>query len=123
MSRSSTISTDRDHTGNRQIDSIQRRLNEVVHYLQSSPFAGAQLLTEEAGSVSGSGLEFASGVTRSIPHKLGRKAKGFLEVYGSDVPTTVRVGLFASAHPIGTTSATHITVTPTWTGKCWVMVF
>lgn len=123
MSRGSPLTSAREHTGDRQLDAIQRRLNEVIHYLQAAPLMGAQMISEESGAIAGSGLAFASGVARSIPHKLGRRAKGFLEVYGADLAGTVRVGLFASAHPTGTTSATHITVTPTWTGVCWVLVF
>lgn len=87
------------------------------------------LIDAEDGSPSGTGLKFTAtglsgaGDPRSIAHGLGRKAQGFLEVPAADIPTTAKVGLFATAHPSGVSSETHVTVTPTNAGTCFLFVF
>lgn len=113
----------RVHTGDRVLDDAQRLATDAAKRLNSGVFSTGVLISEEPGAVKGSGLSFSSGVARSIAHKLGRKAIGFLEVYAVDVPTVVHVGLFPSAHPSGVTSATHVTVTASWSGTCYLFVF
>lgn len=113
----------RIHTGNRLLDDAQRLAQEGAQRLNRSIFAGGILLDAEDGQPEGSGLAFTSATTRSIAHGLGRKAVGWLEVYGADVPSAAHVGLRATAHPAGVTSATHVTVTPAETGTCLLFVF
>ncbi len=121
--RQSGVATERGHTGNPDVDAIWRRIRELAEVVSASPFAGGRLITEESGAVRGSGLSFSAGTARSIAHGLGRRAKGFVEVYSNDAPSAARVGLFPTAHPTGKTSAEYVTVTPTSTGTCWLAVF
>jgi hypothetical protein len=123
--RRAGVATERGHTGDPNIDAIWRRLREITDQMNASPFVGGRLITQEMGPdvLPGSGLLFTGTVARSIPHGLGRKARGFIEVYGVDVPSAARVGLRATAHPTGTTSEKHVTVTPAATGTCWIWVF
>lgn len=113
----------REHTGTRQGDGMQRSAQETARKVSAHPTNDARLIDTDVGGVSGKGLAFSAGVARSIAHGLGRKAKGFLEVYGADNASAARVGLFATAHPGGVSSSTHITVTPTSTGTCSILVF
>ena len=122
MTRKS-LATERAHTGNPDTDAIWRRIRELVDAINANPFAGGRLITEEDGGRRGSGLSFDGGVARSIPHRLGRKARGFVEVYGTDTPSAQFVGLYATAHPTGYTSDDYVTVTPVNSGTCWLMVF
>lgn len=117
------VSTERGHTGNPELDAIWRRVRELAEAVSSAPFAGGRLLTEDEGARRFSGLAFSTGVARSISHRLGRRARGFVEVYAADVPSGQHVGLYATAHPSGFTSEHYVTVTPTGTGTCWLLVF
>lgn len=110
-------------TGNRLIDEAQKNGRDAVNRQNRAIFSGGVLLDTEDGAVAGAGLSFSSGVARSIRHGLGRKARGFIEVYGVDIPSAANVGLFASAHPAPLTSDTHVTVTPTNTGTCCLFVY
>jgi len=121
--RRTPLATGREHSGNRQSDAVWGAIEQLAKAINDGPFAGGRLITEEDGGVRGSGLTFTSGAARSLPHRLGRRARGFVEVYGADVPSAAHVGLRATAHPAGTTSDTHVTVTPTDTGTCWLLVF
>ena len=122
MSRPS-LSTERGHTGDPEIDAIWRRLREITEVIIAAPLSASRLLTEEPGGLLGSGLSFTAGTARSIPHGLGRRAKGVLEVYGTDVASAAHVGLRVTAHPAGKTSANYVTVTPAATGTCFLLVF
>ncbi len=113
----------REHTGTRSGDAMQRQGQEVARKTGAHPTNGARLLDTDVGGVAGAGLAFTGGTARSIAHGLGRKAKGWLECYGADAPSANCVGLKATAHPGGITSATHITVTPSSTGTCYILVF
>lgn len=113
----------RVHTGTREGDAMQRQAQESARSSNAHPTNGARLIDTDTGGVAGAGLAFSAGTPRSIAHGLGRRAKGFFEVYGVDAPSAARVGLYATAHPSGITSDTHITLTPTSTGTCFVMVF
>ncbi len=117
------LSSGREHTGDRQMEQIWRQLDAVAHIVSGHPFINGRLITEEDRAVAGSGLAFVSGVARSIAHKLGRRARGFLEIYAADVPSAGHVGLYPTAHPTGASSATHVTVTPAATGACFLWVF
>ena len=116
-------SSARDHTGDEQIDRIWQAISELERAINASPVARGRLLTEEEGAVPGSGLVFSSGVTRSIPHGLGRRARGILEVYGADCPSVVHVGLRTMDHLPGTSSDTHVTVRAASSGTCFLWVF
>jgi hypothetical protein len=116
-------SSARDHTGNDQLDRIWRAIQELERRQNESPLTRGRLLTQEAGAVPGSGLEFTFGSTRSIPHGLGRKARGFIEIYGADTPSAAHVRLRPVAHIGGVTSETHITVVSSASGTCWLWVF
>lgn len=111
------------HTGDRVADAAQQNGRDAVRRQNAAIFDGGLLLDRESGAATGSGLAFTAGVARSLVHGLGRKAKGWIEVYGADVPSAAKVSLRASAHPSGITSATHVTVTPTNTGTCLVFIF
>lgn len=121
--RQAGVSTERGHTGNPDLDAIWRRLRELADAVSAATVGGGRLITEESGALRGSGLAFTAGTARSIAHGLGRKAQGFVEVYGVDTPSAARVGLCPTAHPTGKTSANYVTVTPTATGTCWLLVF
>lgn len=123
--RRAGISTERVHTGNPDVDAIWRRLTELATLLNASPFVGGRLITEEDGPdvQPGSGLSFTLGTARSIPHKLGRKARGFVEMYGADVPSASMCRLRPTAHPSGKSSEKYITATSSATGVCWLWVF
>jgi hypothetical protein len=121
--RRSGVSIERGHTGNPEIDAIWRRIRELADAFSVTPLEGASLITEEDGAVRGSGLVFTSGTTRTIPHRLGRRARGFLEISSNDAPTAAVVGLYATAHPSGRSSSDYVTVTPTDSGTCYLLVF
>jgi hypothetical protein len=123
--RRAGVATERGHTGDPNIDAIWRRLKEITEQMNASPFIGGRLITQEMGTdvLPGSGLLFTATVARSIPHGLGRKARGFLEVYGPDVPSGAFVRLHPTTHPTGKTSEKYITVTPSATGTCFVWVY
>lgn len=123
MKRRSALSEGRGYTGDRQLDELWERINTVVRFLNVCPLASGRLLMEEPGAPLGSGLTFAPGTARSIPHGLGRKARGFFEVAAADVPTSSLVGLYAVAHPPGITSETHVSMMPGAVGICFVWVF
>lgn len=123
MTRRVALKGGRQHTGDPQTDEIWTLLDSIVDYLQTSPISAGRLITEEAGALRGSGLSFTSGVTRSIAHKLGRRARGFFEVYGPDLPSAAHVGLRTMAHTGNVTSDTHVTVRAASTGTCFLWVF
>ena len=110
-------------TGSRVSDDAQRNGRDAVARLNASAFDGATLIDAEEGATDGSGLAFTAATARSIAHNLGRAAVGWLEVYGVDTASAAKVGLFSSAHPAGISSETHVTVTPTSTGTCFLVVF
>jgi hypothetical protein len=123
MRRSSALAIGRQSTGNQNQDEIWSTLRGVTDVLSATPFVNGLLLTEEIGAQPRSGLQFSAGVARAIPHRLGRKAKGFVEMYGTDTPSTNAVALFPVAPINGVTSDTHVTVQPTNSGTCWLWVF
>jgi hypothetical protein len=123
VTRPVRLATKRDHTGNRQLDRLWDAHRELVDALATHPFVNGRMLTEEDDALPGSGLEFQSGVSRSIPHGLGRRARGFVEVYPVDAPSVGHCGLRPAAHLNGLTSATHVTVVSDVTGSCWLWVF
>ena len=121
--RRTPLATGREHSGDRKLDAVWGALRDLAKAVNDGPFAGARLITEEDGAVRGSGLAFTSGTARSIAHRLGRRARGFVEVYGADAASAAHVGLRPTAHPAGYSSDTHVTVTPAATGTCWLLVF
>jgi hypothetical protein len=118
-----TFAQGREHTGDRQTDAIWTALNSLADALSGSPFVRGRLLTEEEGAPPGSGLAFVSGTARSLPHGLGRRARGFLELYPAAVQSAARVGLYSRTAPAGVSVDTHVTLRPTSTGTCWIWVF
>lgn len=110
-------------TGDRTTDDAQRNGRDATERLNAAAFDGGVLIDAEKGAPPGTGLVFAAGVARSIVHGLGRKARGWIEVYGADLPSAAHVGLCATAHPPGVTSASHVTVTPSSTGTACLFVF
>lgn len=110
-------------TGDRLTDEAQRTGQDAAKALNRTIFAGGVLLTEEPGKPSGTGLLFVAGTARSIAHGLGRKAIGFMEVYGADLASAAAVNIRTTTHPPGITSASHVTVTPTNSGTCFLFVF
>lgn len=113
----------REHTGTRVGDGLQRLAQDVADRVNASPVLDSRLIDAEQGQPAGSALVFEAAMPRSIPHGLGRPAVGWLETYGADAVVAGRVNLFPTAHPTGTTSATHVTVTATNTGRCFLLVF
>jgi hypothetical protein len=120
---SGKVATQRVHTGDRVADDAQRAALDTARAWNRFPLAGAVLIDAEVGQPDGTGLAFTSGVTRSIAHGLGRKAIGFFEVYGAGTPSAAVVGLRAAAAGAGAPITTHVTVTPTSTGTCFLVVF
>jgi hypothetical protein len=110
-------------TGDRRIDEAQQNGRTAIQRQNKAPLMGAMLINAEIGAPEGTGLAFTAGAVRSIAHGLGRKAVGFLETYGADVPSSAVVGLFATTHPAGITSDTHVTVKATFTGTCSLLVY
>jgi hypothetical protein len=110
-------------TGDRLIDEAQQNGRIAIQRQNKAPLMGAVLIDAEIGAPSGTGLSFTSGAVRSIAHGLGRRAVGFIETYGADVPSAAIVGLFATSHPAGISSDTHVTVKATNTGTCSLLVF
>lgn len=110
-------------TGNRLLDEAQQNGRTAVQKQNKAPLMGAVLIDAEIGAPDGTGLAFTAGAVRSIAHGLGRKAVGFIETYGADVPSAAVVGLFAAAHPAGISSDTHVTVKATFTGTCCLFVY
>lgn len=121
--RSAALPTRRVHTGDRKLDEIQRSAQDLTRSVNAAPMSGAVLIHAEVGKPDRTGLVFAAGTARSIKHGLGRPAIGFLEVYSADVTSAALVGLFASTAPAGVSSDTHVTVTPTASGTCFLVVF
>jgi hypothetical protein len=111
-------------TDDRTTDEAQRTAQDLGRKINAHPFMGGVLIDAEAGKPAGTGLSFTTGAVRTIAHGLGRKAIGLVEVYGVDVPSPAPpVGLVSTAQPTGVSSATHVTVTPTNTGTCFLFVF
>jgi hypothetical protein len=102
----------RVHTGTFEGDQMQRTAQRVAQQVAALTLSGAKVLDTEANGVPGSGLSFTASTARSIEHGLGRQ-----------VASAGHVGLRATAHPAGITSATHITVTPAASGTCYIVVF
>lgn len=113
----------RVHTGDRVQDEAQRAAQELTRKVNASPLGSGVLLHAEVGRPDRTGLAFVAGTARSIAHGLGRRVVGFLEVGAVDLPSAGHVGLYATAHPPGVSSATHITVTPASSGTAFVLVF
>ncbi len=106
-------------------EELIRRLRDLIDEVNKSPLLRGRLLDTDVTSnaLAGKGIAFTGGTAKSIPHKLGRAALGFFEVCSPANPSAAHVGLSATAHPSGITSATHITVTPASTGTTFVWVF
>lgn len=115
----------RQFTGDKKVDDVWQQLQAVVDALNAAALPDGRLIDTDTTptAVPGKGLAFTIGTARSIPHKLGRKARGFIEVYGADVPSAARVDLRSTGHPTGITSDTHVTVTPAASGSCFLWVF
>lgn len=114
----------RAHTGERLADDAQRLAQSLAREGNAHPFAGALLLDkEETSTIGASGISFTAGTAKSISHGLNRKPNGFLEVYGPDLPSAGHVGLYPTSYPTGQTSDTHLRLTPTTTGICFILVF
>jgi hypothetical protein len=116
------IAASRQHTGNRLVDALWSALREVTTALALSPLVGGRLLHAEPGQPDYSGLSFTGGQSRVIAHKLGRKARFFIELYGVDVASANRVNLRPVAFPTNVDSDSHISVMPQNSGSCFVVV-
>lgn len=110
-------------SGTAALDPLWTRLREIISFINGSRILHGRLLTEEPGAVEGSGLAFSAGVARTIPHGLGRRAIGFLEVCGPDLSASGGCGLTATDHPPGCTSDHYVTIFPDATGRTFVWVF
>lgn len=103
-----------------------RQLRDLLDEVNRSALLRSRLIDTDTtpNAIAGKGLAFASGVARSIPHKLGRKARGWFETYSpGSVVSAAHVGLRPTAHPKGFSDDTHVTVTPASTGVCFLVVF
>lgn len=126
MARARSVTSARAHTGDRQTDDAWSAIRTIEEKLLANPFTGGRLITyeeDDPAALPDSGLLFVSGTARNIPHKLGRKARGFLELYGVGVTTAAVVGLRPSAPTSGVTADTHVSVTPASNGRAWLLVF
>lgn len=122
MSRSQLVDA-RQPDGVSANDPIWNRLREIIRAINGSRVVDGRMLDTELREPDGSGLLFTAGQTRSIPHKLGRRARGWLEIYLPDVASAAHVGLFAVAHPAGVSSEHYVTVKATSAGRCAIWVF
>jgi hypothetical protein len=106
-------------------EELIRQLHDLIEDVNKSPLARGRLLDTDVASnaIVGKGIAFTGGTAKSIPHKLGRTARGFIEVCSPANPSAAHVGLRATAHPSGLTSDTHITATAASSGTCFVWVF
>lgn len=111
------------HTGDHVLDQAQRTAQDTARAINVLPFSGGRLIHAEDNQPDYTGLAFVGGHARDIKHGLGRKAIGWIEVYGADLPSANHVGLKAFAHSTGITSATHVTVWPSATGTCFLFIF
>jgi hypothetical protein len=113
----------KEYTGDRQTDAVWQRLRTIGGVLQNSPFINGRLITEEDDAPKGSGLSFTGGTPRTIAHRLGRRAVGFLEVYAADVPSPALVLLRPVAFPAGKSSDQFVSVESDGSGACFLWVF
>lgn len=110
-------------TGDLTADRVQQNGSDAQRRLNDSLFAGGVVIDAEPGAPPGTGLAFVAGTSRTFAHGLGKKARFVLELYGVDVPSSAVVGLRTTTIVAGVTSQTHVTVTPTNTGRCSIAVF
>lgn len=120
MTRPASITHGREHTGDRQTDEIWRRLGQIAEFLNGNPFLNGRLISEEHDAETGSGLAFTAGTTRTIPHRLGRPARGFLECYPADVPSAAHCGLRPVAYVGSATPERFLSVQAASTGVCFI---
>ncbi len=114
----------RVHTGEPPIDQAQRMAQQVAQQQGAHPFAGGRLIDAEDGQPAGTGLQFTAFTTRLIKHGLGRKPRGFVEVYGADAASAAKVRLRSTSYAgSGASSLTHICLTPEASGVCFLFVF
>lgn len=114
---------DRQPSGESANDPVWRRIRDIIRAINNSIILPGILLTEELGARTNTGLAFVAATPRTIAHRLGRKAVGFIEIQGADLPSPSIVGLAATAFPSGFSSDSYISVTPANTGTCFVWVF
>lgn len=103
-------------------DPMWLRLREVIETINNSALSRGRLITAEEGQPAGSGLVFQSSVARSIPHKLGRKAFGFLEITAADLHSG-DLSIEATTFPAGQTSEHFVSVVSGADGRCFLWVF
>lgn len=115
---------DRQPDGTSANDPIWRRLREIVRAINNSTMLPGRLITEDDGAEKNSGVAFvaSSPNPKTIAHKLGRKAIGFVEIQGADLKSG-NVGLAAAEFPKGMSSEHHISITPARDGRCFIWVF
>ena len=122
--RRRSVSTGRGHTGDRQVDDLWEAIRRLEATVNENAFSDARMLTEEegVGVLPLSGIVFPNTDARAIPHKLGRSARGFIEVAAARAPSAAHCGLRAVA-PFGNlTSETHIFVRAASAGTVWILV-
>ncbi|HET9045091.1 MAG TPA: hypothetical protein VFN70_18175 [Burkholderiales bacterium] len=112
---------DRQPAGASAEDPIWKRLRELIAVVNNGEIVFGRLLDAELDALPGSGLAIST-TPRSIPHKLGRRAKGFFEILSSDLGDG-GLGLKPVSHPQGITSEHYITVQATTPGRCFIWVY
>jgi hypothetical protein len=82
MSGSKNLPDVRVHTGDRQMESIQRAREDVAQVVNDCPFIRGKAVR---------GVLFAAGVGRLVTHRLGYRPKGYLITrnYGLNVANVV----------------------------------
>jgi hypothetical protein len=126
MERPRSATSARQHTGERQQDDVWRAIRVLEERLLSSPFTGGRLITHDEADASAlpqSGIPFDASQTRSIPHKLGRKVTGFVELYGARVVTGSPCSLRPVPNPDADDDAEFLTVQALSAGRCFILVF
>jgi hypothetical protein len=121
--RRRSVASGRGHTGDRQIDDLWAAIRSLEDSVLKNIATDARLLTEEEGALALSGIVFPNTNARAIPHKLGRTARGFIEVSGCRAPSAAHCGLRAVAPFDNLSPETHIFVQPASAGTAWVLVF
>lgn len=113
--RSTLVTPRREHTGDRQLDAMQRESGRVAQSLRNIPFLDGRLLDGGKGDGSGPGVSIGTGST-TLSHALGRPVRGFIVV---DLRADARVWR-PTSQPSDPTRLLALQASAAVTAKVWV---